>query len=82
MGVIKGVLKEELENSIQMKSDYERELSKLPKGSLKVLKRLDKAGVLKDVILIGSWCIPSDLVVEFLSPEKGKAQTNQSSYQN
>jgi len=34
MGVIKGVLKEELENSLRMKSDYERELSKLPKGSL------------------------------------------------
>lgn len=34
MGVIKGVLKEELENSIGMKSDYERELAKLPKGSL------------------------------------------------
>lgn len=34
MGVIKGVLKEELDNSIQMKSDYERELSKLPKGCL------------------------------------------------
>ncbi|MFC1645990.1 hypothetical protein ACFL2Y_02295 [Candidatus Omnitrophota bacterium] len=34
MGVIKGVLKEELENSLQMKADYERELSKLPKGSL------------------------------------------------
>lgn len=34
MGVIKGVLKEELENSLQMKEDYERELAKLPKGSL------------------------------------------------
>jgi sRNA-binding regulator protein Hfq len=34
MGVIKGVLKEELENSLQMKKDYERELAKLPKGSL------------------------------------------------
>ncbi|MFH1283788.1 MAG: hypothetical protein ABII27_09025 [bacterium] len=34
MGVIKGVLKEELENSLRMKSDYERELAKLPKGSL------------------------------------------------
>lgn len=34
MGVIKGVLKEELENSIRMKSGYERELAKLPKGSL------------------------------------------------
>lgn len=34
MGVIKGVLKEELENSLQMKVDYERELAKLPKGSL------------------------------------------------
>ena len=33
-GVIKGVLKEELENSLRMKSDYERELAKLPKGSL------------------------------------------------
>jgi len=34
MGVIKGVLREELENSLQMKVDYERELAKLPKGSL------------------------------------------------
>ena len=34
MGPIKGVLKEELENSLQMKADYERELAKLPKGSL------------------------------------------------
>ena len=34
MGVIKGVLKEELENSQRMKTDYERELAKLPKGSL------------------------------------------------
>jgi len=34
MGVIKGVLKEELKNSLHMKSDYERELASLPKGSL------------------------------------------------
>jgi len=34
MGIIKGVLKEELENSLRMKKSYERELSKLPKGSL------------------------------------------------
>lgn len=34
MGVIKGILKEELENSIRMKSNYEKELLKLPKGSL------------------------------------------------
>jgi len=34
MGAIKGVLKEELENSLRMKSDYTRELAKLPKGSL------------------------------------------------
>jgi len=34
MGVIKGVLSEELANSLQMKKGYERELSKLPKGSL------------------------------------------------
>ena len=34
MGVIKGVLKEELANSLQMKKNYERELAKLPKGSL------------------------------------------------
>lgn len=39
MGVIKGVLKEELDNSIQMQKDYEKELSKLPKGSL-VKKRI------------------------------------------
>lgn len=34
MKVIKDVLKEELANSIAMKKDYERELAKLPKGSL------------------------------------------------
>jgi len=34
MKVIKDVLKEELANSIAMKRDYERELAKLPKGSL------------------------------------------------
>jgi hypothetical protein len=39
MGVIKGVLKEELENSLRMKKDYERELAKLPKGSL-VMKKI------------------------------------------
>jgi len=32
--VIKGILKEELQNSLQMKVSYERELAKLPKGSL------------------------------------------------
>lgn len=31
---IKGILREELENSLKMKADYERELSKLPLGSL------------------------------------------------
>ena len=34
MAAIKGVMREELENSIQMKKDYERELAKLPRGSL------------------------------------------------
>ena len=34
MGPVKGVLKEELFNSLRMKKGYERELSKLPKGSL------------------------------------------------
>lgn len=40
MGVIKGVLKEELKNSLQMKKDYERALAKLPQGSLvkKIIK--------------------------------------------
>ena len=32
--VIKSVLKEELANSLRMKKRYERELAKLPKGSL------------------------------------------------
>lgn len=32
--VIKGVLKEELRNSLKMKKRYESELAKLPKGSL------------------------------------------------
>ena len=34
MKVIKSVLKEELANSLAMKKTYERELAKLPKGSL------------------------------------------------
>lgn len=34
MKVIKGVLKEELANSLAMKKNYERELAKLPRGSL------------------------------------------------
>jgi hypothetical protein len=34
MKVIKSVLEEELVNSLAMKKDYERELAKLPKGSL------------------------------------------------
>ena len=40
MGPIKGVLKEELSNSLRMQRDYERELAKLPKGSLvkKIIK--------------------------------------------
>lgn len=37
-GVIKGVLREELENSLRMKKAYESELRKLPKGSLAVRK--------------------------------------------
>lgn len=32
--VIKGVLKEELQNSLQMKKSYEKELANIPKGSL------------------------------------------------
>jgi len=39
MAVIKGVLSEELENSLRMKRDYERELAKLPKGTL-IKKRI------------------------------------------
>ena len=39
MGVIKGTLKEELKNSLQMKKDYEKALAKLPKGSLVKKKR-------------------------------------------
>jgi hypothetical protein len=34
MKVLKGVLKEELVNSLRMKRSYERELARLPKGSL------------------------------------------------
>ena len=37
--VIKGVLKEELQNSLQMKKSYERELANIPKGSL-IKKRI------------------------------------------
>ena len=41
-GVIKGILQEELDNSLRMKSTYEVELAKLPKGSLvrKIIKGL------------------------------------------
>ena len=34
MNVIKSVLKEELTNSLAMEKNYEKELAKLPKGSL------------------------------------------------
>jgi len=37
-GVIKGVLAEELENSIRMKKEYEAALNKLPKGCLAIRK--------------------------------------------
>jgi len=37
-GVIKGVLAEELENSLRMKKEYEVALGKLPKGCLAVRK--------------------------------------------
>ncbi len=37
-GVIKGVLAEELENSVRMKKEYEAALRKLPKGCLAVRK--------------------------------------------
>ena len=39
MGVIKGVLKEELGNSLKMKKSYEEALHKLPKGSLYPMMR-------------------------------------------
>lgn len=34
MGVIKGVLKEELKNSLRMKRGYESAIEKLPKGAI------------------------------------------------
>jgi hypothetical protein len=34
MRIIKGVLKEELANSLKMQKDYQRQLAKLPKGAL------------------------------------------------
>ena len=34
MGVIKGVLKEEFENSLRMKKEYEKALNELPKGCI------------------------------------------------
>ena len=37
-GVIKGVLAEELENSLRMSKEYDRALSKLPQGCLAVRK--------------------------------------------
>jgi len=46
MKVIKSVLKEELANSLAMKKNYERELAKLPKGSLvkKTIKGHESTG--------------------------------------
>lgn len=38
--IIKSVLREELQNSLRIKKQYERELAKLPKGSL--VKRIIK----------------------------------------
>ncbi len=58
---------------------------------IKVLKKLDKAGVLQDIILIGSWCIPfykdyfgsvkyptaiKTRDVDFLVPTPSKTKTN------
>ena len=37
-GVIKGVLAEELENSLRMKKEYEKALQRLPKGCIAVRK--------------------------------------------
>ena len=37
-GVIKGALKEELQNSLRMKKEYEHALKNLPKGCLAVRK--------------------------------------------
>ena len=37
-GVLKGVLAEELENSLRMKKEYEAALQKLPKGCLVIKK--------------------------------------------
>lgn len=37
-GVIKGVLAEELQNSLRMKNEYEEALRKLPKGCLAIRK--------------------------------------------
>jgi len=37
-GVIKGVLKEELQNSLRMKKEYEQALKSLPQGCLAVRK--------------------------------------------
>lgn len=39
MGVIKGVLKEELNNSLRMKRAYEKELARIPRGTI-VKKRV------------------------------------------
>lgn len=38
VGVIKGVLKEELQNSLRMKKEYEQALKNLPQGCLAVRK--------------------------------------------
>ena len=38
VGVIKGVLKEELHNSLRMKKEYEQALKNLPQGCLSVKK--------------------------------------------
>ncbi|MEI7543024.1 MAG: hypothetical protein WCJ94_07220 [bacterium] len=42
MGVIKGVLKEELNNSLKMKKSYDKALRELPVGALYPVKRRKK----------------------------------------
>ena len=42
MGHIKGILKEELKNSKEMKKSYEKLIKELPKGSISVMKRKGK----------------------------------------
>ena len=58
-GVIKGVLAEELRNSLRMKREYEAALKKLPQGCLVLLSDLSDGGIPAHCDLAGFAAVPA-----------------------